>query len=356
MTFENNLHKLCLIYGNQQLLVEEAVDSIIDDRLEGRHREWSLERFRSHELLKTKGESGKQNVEDLLISCETLPMLTDRKIIQIDNFELVKKSRKSSENNNQQLLYKTVEKIIKNPPQSFWFVFTSTATREQDFSNPLFQSIKKTGLIKKFTAHDNATPLNWVIKRGDIKGLPLSADTARLIIDIVGSDMMDLEHELEKLSLYLSGEEISEEMIKEHIRGHKHFSVFRMTEALSRKELLPALEILDQQLQETPREQVRLFSLIIMQFRRLLTIHSMLDQFYKESEILNKISLPAFLSKQVLTQARNFTSLELLNIYNELAELDLRIKFHGSLAPLILQDLFQRICSGKFQIKNKLTV
>ena len=351
MSFEKNLHKLCLIYGNQQLLVEETVGSIIKDRLEGRQHEWALERFDLHELLKTTGNTGRQNVEDLLISCETLPMLSDRKVILIDNFDMVKKYNKNSGKNNQCQLYETVEKIIKNPPENIWFVFTSTATREQDFSNPLFQSIKKTGLIKKFTAHDNAVPLNWVIQRGETKGLPLSADTARLIIDIVGSDLMDLEHELEKISLYLSGENITEEMIKEHIRGHKHFSVFRMTEALSKKELLPALEILDQQLQVTPREHVRLFSLIIMQFRRLLTIHSMLDQFYKESEILNKISLPAFLSKQVLTQARNFTSLELLNIYNELAELDLRIKFHGSLAPLILQDLFQRICSGKF--KNK---
>ena len=349
MTFENNLHKLCLIYGNQQLLVEETVDSIIEDRLKGRQHEWALERFNSHELLKTTGDSGRQNVEDLLISCETLPMLTDRKVIRIDNFELVKKSRNNSEKNNQHLLYETVEKIIKNPPESIWFVFTSTATREQDFSNPLFQSIKKTGLIKKFTVYENATPLNWVIQRGDTKGLPLSADAARLLIDIVGSDLMDLDHELEKLSLYLSGEKITEEMIKEHIRGHKHFSVFRMTEALSRKELLPALEILDQQLQVTPREHVRLFSLIIMQFRRLLTIHSMLDQFYKESEIINKISLPAFLSKQVLAQARNFTSVELQNIYIELAELDLQIKFKSSLAPIILQDLFQRICSGHFK-------
>ena len=89
-----------------------------------------------------------------------------------------------------------------------------------------------------------------------------------------------------------------------------------------------------------------------MQFRRLMTIQSMLDQFYKESEIINKISLPAFLSKQVLAQARNFTSVELQNIYSELAELDLRIKFQGSLAPLILQDLFQRICSGQFQKKT----
>ena len=65
------------------------------------------------------------------------------KVIWIDNFELIKKSRKSSEKNNQIQLYETFEKIIKNPPDSIFFVFTSKATREQDFSKPLFQSIKK---------------------------------------------------------------------------------------------------------------------------------------------------------------------------------------------------------------------
>jgi len=348
MISENNLHKLCLIYGNQKLLVEETVDSIIEERLKDRPHEWALERFYTEELLKNTGESGKQNIEDLLISCETLPMLTDRKVIRIDNFELVKKSGKYFENNKQHLLYKTVEKIIKNPPDSIWFIFTSTAMREQDFSKPLFQILKKSGLIKKFTAYENSSPLNWVIQRGSAKGLPLSADTARLLIDIVGIDLMNLDHELEKLSLYLSGKRVTNEIIKEHIRGHKHFSVFSMTDALSKKELLPALEILDQQLQITPREHVRIFSLIIMQFRRLMTIHCLQQQFYKESEILNKIPLPLFLSKQVLAQARNFSSLELQNIYKELAGLDLRIKFQSSLAHLILKDLFQKICAGYF--------
>ena len=90
MISENNLHKLCLIYGNQKLLVDETVDSIIKERLKGRPYEWALERFYSDELIKNKGEAGKQNIEELLISYETLPMLTDRKVIRIDNFELVK--------------------------------------------------------------------------------------------------------------------------------------------------------------------------------------------------------------------------------------------------------------------------
>ena len=350
MMTQNNLHKICLIHGNRLLLVEETANTSIDQRLEGREKDWSLERFNAQEMLKTTGESGKNSIDDLLISCETLPMLTDRKVIRIDNFELIKKAANKSDNSHAVRLFEALENIIKNPPESLWFVFTSPAMREQDFSKPLYRSIKQGGgRIQKFVAYDNSTPYNWVIQRGEQKGLPLTVDVARLLINIVGNDLTDLDHELEKLSLYLSGKTVSEEMIKEHIRGHKHFSVFRMTEALSQKELIPALEILDQQLQSAPREHVRLFALIIMQFRRLLIIHSMFEQFYNESEIIVKISLPPFLSKQVLAQARNFTSEELQNIYAELSKLDLRVKFKNTLAPLLIQDLFQRICSGHFK-------
>ena len=350
MMTQNDLHKICLIHGNQLLLVEETANTSIDQRLEGREKDWSLERFNAQEMLKTTGESGKNSIDDLLISCETLPMLTDRKVIRIDNFELIKRAANKSDNSHAVRLFEALENIIKNPPESLWFVFTSPAMREQDFSKPLYRSIKQGGgRIQKFVAYDNCTPYNWVIQRGEQKGLPLTADVARLLINIVGNDLTDLDHELEKLSLYLSGKTVSEEMIKEHIRGHKHFSIFRMTEALSQKELIPALEILDQQLQSAPREHVRLFALIIMQFRRLLIIHSMFEQFYKESEIIGKISLPPFLSKQVLAQARNFSIEELQNIYTELSKLDLRVKFKNTLAPLLIQDLFQRICSGHFK-------
>ena len=349
MTSQNLSHKICLIYGNQQLLLEETTNSLIEQRLEGREHEWSLERFNAQEMLKSTGDSGKNSIDDFLISCETLPMLTDRKVIQLDNFELIKKAVKKNDSSSASRLFEAVENIINNPPDSLWFIFTSPAMREQDFSKPLFRGIKQSGRIQKFVAYDNSSPFNWVIQRAEKKGLPLSADVARLMINIVGNDLTDLDHELEKLSLYLSGAPITEDLIKEHIRGHKHFSVFRMTEALSRKELLPALEILDQQLQTAPREHVRLFALIIMQFRRLLIIHSMLSQFKKETEILAKISLPPFLGKQVLAQARNFSNLEMQNIYAELANLDLRVKFKSSLAPLLLQDLFQRICNGHFR-------
>ena len=59
MTNVNDLQKICLIHGNQQLLVEETANSLVEERLEGRQYEWSLERFNAHEMLKTSGESDK---------------------------------------------------------------------------------------------------------------------------------------------------------------------------------------------------------------------------------------------------------------------------------------------------------
>ena len=202
MTAQNDPHKVCLIHGNQQLLVEETADTLIEQRLEGREQEWNLERFNAQEILKTSGTSGINRIDDFLISCETLPMLTDRKVIRIDNFELIKKVVNKSERSPASLFFEELEKIVNNPPESLWFVFTSPAIREQDFSKPLYRSIKQNGRILKFVAYDNSAPYNWVIQRGEQKGLPLSADVARLIIDIVGNDLSDLDHELEKLSLY----------------------------------------------------------------------------------------------------------------------------------------------------------
>ena len=246
-------------------------------------------------------------------------------------------------------LFETIECVIKKPPSWLCFVFTSTVIREQDFSKPLYKILKNNWYVQKFVSYENNSPFNWVIERAKKKNISISADIARLIIEIIGNNLSDLDQELEKMSLYLSGEDITEDLIKKNLQGHKHFSIFRMTEALSQKELLPALEILDSQLHSNPNEHIRFFSLIVLQFRRLLNIHCMLKQFYKEDEILRKISLQPFLGKKLLKQAKYFTSDEIQNIYLELAKLDLKIKFHASLAPILLQDLFQRICSDKFK-------
>ena len=94
-----------------------------------------------------------------------------------------------------------------------------------------------------------------------------------------------------------------------------------------------------------------------MQFRRLICIKSMYKKFHNEKEILQKISLPTFLGKQLLSQSKNFKDEELHNIFIELANLDLRIKFDSNITPLLLQEFFQFFCIYSFNFSlNKLFI
>ena len=335
-------------------MVDETVDTITEQMLDGRDREWSYERFNAEDLLKSGGESVTAKVDEFIISCETLPMLTDRKVIRLDHFELIKKSAKKTDNSPAARLFGKLSLFLKEPHDSLRFIFTSPALKDSEFSKPLLRLVKEKGKVQKFVSYDNSSPVGWLINRGKLKGLPISTEMAKLFIDIVGNDLTDLDQELEKLSLLLEGSQVNEEVLREHLRGHKHFSVFKMTENLAKKQLLPALEILNQQLEAAPAskgEHVRIFALIVMQFRRMLLIHSLLGQNQSESAILGQISLPPFLGKQAIAQARIFSKMELFQIHEKLAELDLQVKFQASLAPLLLQEFFQDICSGRFQKK-----
>ena len=247
-------------------------------------------------------------------------------------------------------MFETLTRILADLTSYLFLVFTSPVMRDQEFSKPLFRVIQEQGQVQKFVAYDDHSPLNWLQQRVREKGMKLDRNALLTLIEIVGNDLNDLDQELEKLKTRFSErQEIDEEKLKTSVRGHKHTSAFRMAEALALKQLPLALEILDQQLNEAPRDQVRLFSLVILQYRRLLNLHYLQQMRVPESDFPQKIKLPPFLTKQALKQANQYTCYELESIMLELSRLDLEVKFHGGLSRLMLENLFQKICLGFFR-------
>jgi DNA polymerase-3 subunit delta len=166
-----------------------------------------------------------------------------------------------------------------------------------------------------------------------------------MLIRVVGNDVGDLDQELEKLSLlHPDASELTEAMVAEAVRGHRHFSVFAMVDALAQQDLRKALDVLHQQLEQAPREHVRLYMLVVQQFRRLLLISSMLESGKPQSDILKKLGLPGFIGKQAITQARQFKYAELTQVYALLEAMELRLKFKAELAEVLLREIFGSIC------------
>ena len=348
MSFAPSLH---LLYGNQQLRIDETAEKLVQKLLGQEDPASAYQRFDALDLLKEDGQLA-EKMDQFQLHCDTLPFFSDRKIIRLDHLEKLKapKGKKSNEGLSgippSQRLYHLLAQYLATPPDYCAFVLTATATRDQDLSAPLLKSIKARGKIQKFVAYDEDKPTAWLVERGRQKQIHLPSPVAHLLVELMGNELAVLDQELEKLSLiYPPGHRLKEEDLLEHVRGAKYFSIFRITQSLSQKDLVAALETLDQVLLESSSKHVGLFVLIAQQFRKLLKIHYLKQQKMNTQAILSQLKIHPFLGKRLVAQAQRFTLEELEHIVGLLAKLDLPLKYQSKDARSLLQNLFQAICS-----------
>lgn len=355
-----SLPQIHLLFGNQQLKIDETAQAWIEQLLDKRDPQLCYHRFDISQILKESGtESIESKIDQFRMNCETLPFLEDRTIIRVDHLEKLKQKNKKDTSEelgggNMARLYQLVLKYIKQPPDYCGFVFTAPVTKDQEFSSPLLKAIKANGKIQKFVAYDDDKPIPWILERAGQKQLRFTPSLAQLLLELIGNDLSTLNQELEKLSLLFAGQQVTlqEDDLLNHVQSTKHYSVFRITQALCQKNLVAALETLDQVLMESSSEHVRLFVLVSQQFVKLLNIHYLLAQRLDQQAIITKLKIHPFLGKRLVAQARSFTLPELEKITITLADLDLEFKFNQREARPLFQNLFQNICTGYYRMQN----
>lgn len=342
------------VYGNQQLAMDEQVEDLVRSVLPAEERELGYERFAVGDLI--KGGDSERLLGEVMQSLESLPFLQQRRILRLDQAELLKAPRGNANSGSSARLFAGVQQFLAQPLEGIYLVLSSSVQRESELSKPLLNACKQIGQVRKFVAYENDQPVDWVRQRALRKGLQVSAPAAVQLIALAGNNLSDLDQELEKLSLLLGrGSTVEIPQLQRFVQGHKHYSVFALSESVARKDLAQALTTLEQQLRENPRETVKLFSLLTSQFRRLLQVHYYWQLSLPENEIFSRLRLHPFLGRQVLQNARRFTVPELERLLLRLTELDLSIKFHNQQVRPLLQDLLQQVCTGTFRHPTPVT-
>ncbi len=328
--------RLVLIYGNNKVLIEEEQARYESHLLAGRDSGLGVQSFNMQELLKSSQEGNQ--IEQFLLTLQTPPFLIDCQIFILSHLEAIKAHKDLISK-----LAGILESITKS--SDTWVILTAQMNKEQDLPAALLKLIKASGKVHKFVTYDDATPDQWCMNRAKKLGLILPKPSALLLISLAGNQLARLGSELEKLSLLLpQGATVTQGTLLENIRGGTEFSIFRITQSLSERKLTPALETLDQVLGQSPNEHALLFTLIARQFRKLTQIACALQCHTAESDILKSLGLHPFLGKRMIAQARLFSHKELFFTINQLAKMDIPLKFHAVHAKQRLQHLFEHIC------------
>jgi len=230
--------------------------------------------------------------KEVIGMADTLPFFAERRVIVVEESGWFKSSSDMAD-------------YIPEMPDSTVLIFVES---EVDKRNRLYKAVAKHGTVSEMNTPEEKELKIWVatcFKRADKK---ITERTIECLLDRVGTDMENLENEIEKLVCYaLDREVITEEDVKaicaEQITG----KIFQMMEAIGMKQQDRALQYYYDllALRENP---LSILFLTIRQFNLLLQAKD-LNRLHTDSKTMaSRLGIPPFAVNKYLAQAKNFSS------------------------------------------------
>ena len=271
------------------------------------------------------------NVREVIDLAETLPFFAEHRLIVLENSGFFKNASPE------------LADYLKELPETTAMIFVES---EIDKRGKLYKAVKEKGRIVELGRQDEGTLLRWIAGNVRREGKQITEQTIRFFLTKVGTDMENIQKELEKLFCYaLDKQEISAEDVEEICTTQITNQVFDMVEAVAKKQQRKALDYYYDllALKEPP---MRILFLLTRQFRLLWEVKDMDRQGYPRKEIATKAGLHPFVVGKYQEQARAFSEPALRKILEDSVDMEECIKT-GRLSDTLGIELFIMKYSAK---------
>ena len=236
------------------------------------------------------------NAEEVIDLAETLPFFADRRVILIENSGFFKGSCED------------LAEYMKQIPETTRFIFVE---EEIDKRSKLYKAVKSAGKIVEFTTQTEELLTRWILSRLKKEGKNITGSVMQLFLSKTGSNMGNIDRELEKLICYCMDKNVIEAADVEAVTTEQTTNkIFDMVNAIAEHDQKKALDLYYDllTLKEPP---MRIMYLISRQFQILLNIKDMSGKGFDNATIAKNAGIPPFAVKRNMAQARGFSMQQL---------------------------------------------
>lgn len=261
---------------------------------------------------------------ELIDLAETMPFFAERRLIVVENSGFFKNATPE------------LADYMKTLPDTTCFLFIEN---DVDKRGKMYKAVKDKGRIVEMGRQDEKTLLYWIAGNVKREGRQIKESTARYLVAKTGTDMENLEKELEKLFAYTLGQnEITAQDVDDICTTQITNKIFEMVEAVAAKQQKKALDYYYDllALKEPP---MRILYLLSRQFKLLLEVKDLLGRGYDKSQIAKTAGLHPFVAGKYMQQCRTFTKDELRSILEESANMEEMVKT-GRMNDVMSVELF----------------
>jgi len=206
-----------------------------------------------------------------------------------------------------------------------------------DKRSALFKRLSREKLSQEFPRLKSAQLTAWVKKYVADNNGRINNEAVNLLIAFVGDDLWQISNELDKLLAY-SPKSIAPEDVRAMVKAKLDENIFGLVDAIGANNKPAALKLLNEQL-ALGLNEIYILTMIGRQFRILAQLKSLASHNFSQAEIIKRTKLYPFVVKKLLPLSQKFTLAKLQQIYEKMAELDLKLK-STSLSGQTLLDLF----------------
>ncbi len=251
------------------------------------------------------------SIGEIIDLAETLPFLAERRVIFLTDSGLFKSGGEK------------MAEYLASPNETTYFVFTES---EIDKRSKLFKTVSSRGYAAEFAIQDENTLKRWVAGVLAKDNKKISEGTVQLLLSKTGTDMDNIQSELEKLICYcMERDVVTSEDVEAICTTRISNHIFDMINAIADRQQKRALELYYDllALKEPP---MRILFLIARQCNMLLQTKELKARGYDNRTIGSKIGVPPFIAGKYLTQASRFKTSLLRNAVQQCVETEAAVK------------------------------
>ena len=297
---QNNFKQIYLLYGEERYLKKQYTD-------------------RLHKAMCNEGDSmnthfyeGKDlSVGEIIDLAETLPFLSERRVIFISNSNLFKSGGEK------------MAEYLASPNETTYFVFTES---EVDKRSKLFKAVQNNGCVVEFGVQDENTLKRWIAGIVGRDNKKIAERTVTLFLTKTGTDMENIQMELEKLLCYcMDRDVITDEDVEAVCVNRISNHIFDMVNAIASGNTKEALSLY-YDLLALKEPAMRILFLIARQYNLLLQTKELKQKGFSDKDIASKIGVPPFVAGKYVAQASRFKTSDLKAFVKRCVETEEAVK------------------------------
>lgn len=276
--------------------------------------------------------------DDLVTSTNAMPFLAKRRLVVLSHPLAYAKSL-----NDHQKFLDFLDRIPLTT--ALVLVVDHALTTERDIRREKYHWLESWArqrrervFLRLFKIPKGASMARWIQARAKELGGQFDYQAASLLATLVGEDSRSADQEIQKLLVYVNDQRPVGFDDVEHLTSYDlEGDIFALVDALGNRNGKTASMMFHRLLESD--DPLRIFGMIVRQFRLLLLSRELLDAGNSEKDITGQLGIHPYVAQKVSDQSRGYDLSSLESIYRTLLEMDRAIKSSQMEASLAM-DVF----------------